>query len=106
MIRSGEAGAAFVAGQVDVAVTWEPWLSKAKARTGFSGLHVLLAHVRELQAVLLEDLSQEPLGHRALVDRDLLPFEILHRLHGVFGEDSVTADRGVDRKHFHRGHSV
>lgn len=32
-MKSGEAGAAFVAGRVDVAVTWEPWLSKAKART-------------------------------------------------------------------------
>src|SRR5438093_8086205 len=31
-MKSGEAGAAFVAGQVDVAVTWEPWLSKAKTR--------------------------------------------------------------------------
>jgi NitT/TauT family transport system substrate-binding protein len=28
-MKSGEAGAAFVAGRVDVAVTWEPWLSKA-----------------------------------------------------------------------------
>jgi NitT/TauT family transport system substrate-binding protein len=32
-MKSGEAGAAFVAGRVDVAVTWEPWLSKAKSRT-------------------------------------------------------------------------
>jgi len=32
-MKSGEAGAAFVASRVDVAVTWEPWLSKAKART-------------------------------------------------------------------------
>jgi len=32
-MKSGEAGAAFVASKVDVAVTWEPWLSKAKART-------------------------------------------------------------------------
>jgi NitT/TauT family transport system substrate-binding protein len=32
-MKSGEAGAAFVAGRVDVAVTWEPWLSKAKTRT-------------------------------------------------------------------------
>jgi len=32
-MKSGEAGAAFVAGKVDVAVTWEPWLSKARART-------------------------------------------------------------------------
>src|SRR3982074_2010372 len=31
-MKSGEAGAAFVANRVDVAVTWEPWLSKAKAR--------------------------------------------------------------------------
>ena len=32
-MKSGEAGAAFVAGKVDVAVTWEPWLTKAtKAR--------------------------------------------------------------------------
>ena len=30
--ESGAAGAAFVAGQVDVAVTWEPWLSKVKER--------------------------------------------------------------------------
>src|SRR5216684_2456205 len=32
-MKSGEAGAAFVAKRVDVAVTWEPWLTKAtKAR--------------------------------------------------------------------------
>src|SRR5438067_2029344 len=32
-MKSCEAGAAFVASKVDVAVTWEPWLSKAKTRT-------------------------------------------------------------------------
>ena len=32
--ESGAAGVAFVAGQVDAAVTWEPWLSKAKEREG------------------------------------------------------------------------
>ncbi len=32
-MKSGEAGAAFVAKRVDVAVTWEPWLTKAKVRT-------------------------------------------------------------------------
>jgi NitT/TauT family transport system substrate-binding protein len=32
-MTSGAAGAAFVASKLDVAVTWEPWLSKAKART-------------------------------------------------------------------------
>jgi len=29
-MEAGDAGAAFVAGKVDCAVTWEPWLSKAK----------------------------------------------------------------------------
>jgi NitT/TauT family transport system substrate-binding protein len=33
-MTSGDAGAAFVAGRVDVAVTWEPWLSRA-AKTAF-----------------------------------------------------------------------
>jgi NitT/TauT family transport system substrate-binding protein len=32
--EAGAAGAAFAAGKVDVAVTWEPWLSKAKERKG------------------------------------------------------------------------
>lgn len=30
--ETGDAGAAFVAGRVDAAVTWEPWLSKARER--------------------------------------------------------------------------
>jgi NitT/TauT family transport system substrate-binding protein len=38
-MEAGEAGAAFVAGKVDAAVTWEPWLSKATERQGG---HVLL----------------------------------------------------------------
>ena len=29
-MKPGEAGAAFVAGRVDAAVTWEPWLSNGK----------------------------------------------------------------------------
>ena len=29
-MKAGDAGSAFVVGKVDVAVTWEPWLSKAK----------------------------------------------------------------------------
>ncbi len=36
--ETGAAGAAFVAGQIDAAVTWEPWLSKASSR---EGAHVL-----------------------------------------------------------------
>jgi NitT/TauT family transport system substrate-binding protein len=30
-MKAGDAGSAFVAGKVDAAVTWEPWLSRAKA---------------------------------------------------------------------------
>jgi NitT/TauT family transport system substrate-binding protein len=33
-MEAGEAGAAFVAGKVDAAVTWEPWLSKSTQRAG------------------------------------------------------------------------
>lgn len=33
-MNADEAGAAFIAGSLDAAVTWEPWLSKAVAETG------------------------------------------------------------------------
>lgn len=36
-MRAGDAGAAFVAGRVDAAATWDPWLSKAEE----SGGHIL-----------------------------------------------------------------
>jgi len=39
-MTSGDAGAAFVAGRVDVAVTWEPWLGRA-AKTSFG--HILIS---------------------------------------------------------------
>ena len=39
-MNGGEAGAAFMAGKVDAAVTWEPWLSKADGREGG---HVLIS---------------------------------------------------------------
>src|SRR5438067_5517622 len=42
-MTSGAAGAAFVASKIDVAVTWEPWLSKAKARTDG---HVLVSSAK------------------------------------------------------------
>ncbi len=38
-MTSGDAGAAFVAAKVDVAVTWEPWLSRA-AKTSFGRILV------------------------------------------------------------------
>lgn len=33
-MTSGDAGAAFVAGKLDAAVTWEPWLTQASQREG------------------------------------------------------------------------
>ena len=54
-MKSGEAGAAFVAGRVDVAVTWEPWLTKAKARKD--------GHVLE-SSKLYPDLIMDSFGFR------------------------------------------
>jgi len=54
-MKSGEAGAAFVAGRVDVAVTWEPWLTKAKARKDG---HVLVS------SKLYPDLIMDSFGFR------------------------------------------
>ncbi len=42
------AGAAFAAGQIDVAVTWEPWLSKARE---MSGGHILMDSKRHPGAI-------------------------------------------------------
>lgn len=39
-MTSGDAGSAFVAGKLDAAVTWEPWLTKASQRQGG---HVLVS---------------------------------------------------------------
>src|ERR1700694_2696965 len=54
-MKSGEAGAAFVAGRGDGAVTWEPWLTKAKARTDG---HVLVS------SKLYPDLIMDSFGFR------------------------------------------
>lgn len=51
-MEAGEAGAAFVAGKVDAAVTWEPWLSKATERPGG---HVLLT-TKEMTPGLISDI--------------------------------------------------
>src|SRR6266566_787884 len=74
--------------------------------TGFAGLHVLLFHVCQRQAVLLEYLRQEPLRNRALVDGDLLALEVLDRLDRVLREYAVTTDRRVNGENFDRGYSV
>lgn len=49
-MTAGDAGAAFFAGQVDAAVTWEPWLTKA-SQTEFG--HILITS-REKSGLLLD----------------------------------------------------
>jgi len=55
-MKAGDAGSAFVAGKVDAAVTWEPWLSRAK-KTPFG--HVLLSSDKT-PGVLLDSLAFKP----------------------------------------------
>lgn len=52
-MEAGAAGAAFVSGQVDAAVTFEPWLSKAKERRGG---HILASSADE-PGVIVDVLS-------------------------------------------------
>lgn len=51
-MTTDQAGAAFAAGKVDVAVTWEPYLSTAKKRVGS---HVLVSS-KELEPILADTL--------------------------------------------------
>ncbi|MFC1598142.1 ABC transporter substrate-binding protein [Patescibacteria group bacterium] len=48
-METGAAGAAFVAGKIDAAATWEPWLSKAKDRKGG---HVLVSSADEPEVIV------------------------------------------------------
>ena len=48
-MSAGDAGAAFVAGQVDAAVTWEPWLSKASQANGG-----VLATTKDYQGIIVD----------------------------------------------------
>jgi len=52
-MEGGAAGAAFLSGQVDVAVTFEPWLSKARARRGAK----LLVTSADVPGVIVDILS-------------------------------------------------
>lgn len=52
-MSAGDAGAAFVAGKVDAAMTWQPWLSKAK-ETSFG--HVLIDS-KETPGVIVDSLA-------------------------------------------------
>jgi NitT/TauT family transport system substrate-binding protein len=55
-MKAGDAGSAFVAGKVDAAVTWEPWLSRAKA-TPFG--HVLLSS-DQTPGIIVDSLAFKP----------------------------------------------
>jgi NitT/TauT family transport system substrate-binding protein len=55
-MKAGDAGAAFVAGKVDAAVTWEPWLSRAKD-TPFG--HVLLSSDKT-PGIIVDSLGFKP----------------------------------------------
>jgi NitT/TauT family transport system substrate-binding protein len=55
-MKAGDAGSAFVAGKVDAAVTWEPWLSKAKA-TAFG--HILLSSDKT-PGIIVDSLAFKP----------------------------------------------
>src|SRR5512136_48677 len=55
-MKAGDAGAAFVAGKVDAAVTWEPWLSRAKD-TPFG--QVLIAS-NQTPGIIVDSLAFKP----------------------------------------------
>lgn len=55
-MSSGDAGAAFVAGQVDAAVTWQPWLANAR-NTDFG--HVLLDS-KETPGLIVDTVAFRP----------------------------------------------
>lgn len=51
-MTAGDAGAAFVAGRVDAAVTWEPWLTKGSSGAG----HVLVS-TKDFPGVIADSIS-------------------------------------------------
>ena len=55
-MKAGDAGSAFVAGKIDAAVTWEPWLSKAR-ETPFG--NVLLASDKT-PGIIVDSLAFKP----------------------------------------------
>lgn len=55
-MKSGDAGAAFVAGRVDAAVTWQPWLSKAAA-TDFGRV---LIDTKAMPGVVVDAIAVHP----------------------------------------------
>jgi NitT/TauT family transport system substrate-binding protein len=70
-MTAGDAGAAFVAGKLDAAVAWEPWLTKASQRQGG---HVLVSS-RDFPGIIVDVISmrqdfieQHPEAVQGLVD--------------------------------------
>jgi len=51
-MRAGDAGAAFAAGRLDAAATWDPWLSKAKERGGH-----ILASTADLPGLIVDTVA-------------------------------------------------
>ena len=51
-MSAGDAGAAFVAGKVDAAVTWEPWLSKGANANG-----KVLVSTKDLPGIIVDSIS-------------------------------------------------
>ncbi|WP_160725912.1 ABC transporter substrate-binding protein [Bacillus sp. USDA818B3_A] len=51
-MSAGDAGAAFAAGKVDAAVTWEPWLSKGSAANG-----KILLTTKDLPGIIVDTVS-------------------------------------------------
>jgi NitT/TauT family transport system substrate-binding protein len=54
-LSPSDAGAAFAAGKVDVAATWEPWLTKAAEKNG-----KVLASSKELPGVITDAVAVDP----------------------------------------------
>jgi len=52
-MKSGDAGAAFVAGSIDAAVTWQPWLGKAVA----SGSGKILIDTKSMPGLIVDALA-------------------------------------------------
>jgi len=52
-MKSGDAGAAFVAGSLDAAVTWQPWLSKAEA----APFGKILIDTRQMPGLIVDALA-------------------------------------------------
>jgi ABC transporter, substrate-binding protein, aliphatic sulfonates family len=51
-MSAGDAGAAFIAGKVDAAVTWEPWLSKGASANG-----KVLVSTKDLPGIIMDSIG-------------------------------------------------